>query len=219
MLVVLDPGHGGRNPGAVAGGVKEKDINLLLAREVASNLRGCRVVLTREEDVTVSLKERVQVANKGQADLFLSLHSNAGGGHGFESFVYPRAMSVTRRYRELIHGRVMEALRPYGLRDRGMKEANFHVLRETRCPAVLLESLFLDHSRERELLVREEFRRELGAAVAAGVRAALGLPESRVLYTVQVGAFWNRGGAEDCLARAREAGFGDAFIVTRPLPG
>lgn len=221
MLVVIDPGHGGQNPGAVHGGVMEKDINLLLAWEVAEGLSEYRVALTRKEDTTVSLVERVKMANDGKAALFLSLHSNAGGGHGFESFVHPGAMEITRRYREVIHGRVMEALKPYGIRDRGKKEANFYVLRETKCPAILLESLFLDNPRERELLVQRSFRSLLAAAIVSGVKEALGPPVAgrpREIHTVQVGAFWNRAGAEVYVARAREKGFKDAFIVTRTVP-
>jgi N-acetylmuramoyl-L-alanine amidase len=63
MLIIIDPGHGGQNPGAVHGGVKEKDINLLLARQVAAFLPEYQVLLTRQEDVTTPLAQRVKVAN------------------------------------------------------------------------------------------------------------------------------------------------------------
>lgn len=221
MLIVIDPGHGGLNPGAVHGGVREKDINLLLARQLANLLPEYPVLLTRREDVTTPLATRVKVANDEDTALFVSLHSNAGGGHGFESFVHPRAGEEARRCRSVIHDGVMTALRPYSIRDRGKKEANFYVLRETRAPALLLESLFLDNPRERGLLQQGDFRTVLAQSMAAGIREALGPVDvpPREIHTVQVGAYWNRAGAEACLAQARQRGFHDAFIVTRPGPG
>jgi len=77
--VVIDPGHGGKDPGAVYGGLKEKDVNLDIARRLAAHLRsrGVTVVLTRRKDVYVSLSERVRISNKQQPDLFLSVHANA----------------------------------------------------------------------------------------------------------------------------------------------
>ncbi len=221
MLIIIDPGHGGQNPGAVHGGVKEKDINLLLARQVAAFLPEFQVLLTRREDVTTPLAQRVKMANDREATLFVSLHSNAGGGHGFESFVHPRAGEKARQVRSIMHDAVMAALKPYSIRDRGKKEANFYVLRETKAPALLLESLFLDNPRERGLLQQGDFRTQLAKSIAGGIRKALGPVEAprREIYTVQVGAYWNREGAEACQAQARLKGFHDAFIVARWVPG
>jgi N-acetylmuramoyl-L-alanine amidase len=220
MLIIIDPGHGGQNPGAVHGGVKEKDINLLLARQVAAFLPEYQVILTRQEDVTTSLAQRVKVANDRETALFISLHSNAGGGHGFESFVHPRAGEHARKFRSIIHDAVMATLRPYSIRDRGQKEANFYVLRETRAPALLLESLFLDNPRERGLMQQGDFRTQLAQSIAGGIREALRPVEAprREIHTVQVGAYWSREGALACQAQARLKGFHDAFIVTRRVP-
>ncbi len=227
MVVVIDPGHGGVNPGAVHGGVREKDINRLLAQEVKAGLKDSfKVVLTRIGDETVSLAERVRVASTHKASFFLSLHSNAGGGHGFESFVHPTASELSRKYQSIIHEAIMEALKGYNIRDRGKKEANFYVLRETKMPALLVESLFLDNERERQLLLQASFRTVLAGAIIRGVKQALKgetppqevQREPRLMHTVQVGAFLNRSGAEIYLARAREKGFKDAFIVTRSVP-
>ena len=220
MLIVIDPGHGGQSPGAVHGGVKEKDINLSLALMVAERLESnYEVFLNREKDKKVTLKERVKVANEKKADLFLSLHSNAGGGHGFESYVHPGAPKSTQKIRKDIHTTIMEFLKGYSIRDRGEKTANFYVLRETTSPAILIESLFLDNERERKLLSEEEFLLDLSRAIAAGVEKAL--PHSstfpKKIHTVQVGAFMERKGAEIYLARAREKGFKDAFIVSRNI--
>ncbi|HEY8342256.1 MAG TPA: N-acetylmuramoyl-L-alanine amidase [Calditerricola sp.] len=175
--VVIDPGHGGKDPGAVGLGLQEKEVVLHLAQHVRRELGAYEVdvLLTREADERVSLEERVRMANRVNADLFVSLHCNAGGGQGFESYVHPAAPERTRVIRDVLHFRVMAFLAPYGIRDRGRKEANFFVLRETKMPAVLLETLFLDHPREHALLRDEAFRKELAQAIAAGIAQAMAL--------------------------------------------
>lgn len=175
--VVIDPGHGGKDPGAVGLGLQEKEVVLHLAQHVRRALGGYEVdvLLTREADEWVSLDERARRANEADADLFVSLHCNAGGGQGFESYVHPAAPERTRAIREVLHRRVMAFLASYGIRDRGQKEANFAVLRKTKMPAVLLENLFLDHPRENALLREEAFRKDLAQAIAAGIAQALGL--------------------------------------------
>nr|WP_256205582.1 N-acetylmuramoyl-L-alanine amidase [Calditerricola satsumensis] len=174
--VVIDPGHGGKDPGAVGLGLQEKEVVLHLAQHVRRALGGYEVdvLLTRETDEWVSLDERARRANEADADLFVSLHCNAGGGQGFESYVHPAAPERTRAIREVLHRRVMAFLASYGIRDRGQKEANFAVLRKTKMPAVLLENLFLDHPRENALLREEAFRKDLAQAIAAGIAQALG---------------------------------------------
>ena len=88
-VVVLDPGHGGEQPGAVAHGIQEKEVNLQLALKVAPSLKeaGMKVILTREEDVEVSLARRVEITREARADLVLSLHANAGGGEGPPQYI------------------------------------------------------------------------------------------------------------------------------------
>ena len=247
--VVLDPGHGGRDPGAVAHGLKEKDLNLMLAKKVADRLGGIRVILTRESDFYVSLKDRVALSNRAGADLFVSLHANAGGGHGFESFVYQGLGKgdPAVQYRKVVHKSVMNILSRWDIRDRGRKTSAFYVLRYNRVPAMLLESLFIDNEREAALWREPPFVEALADGVAAGIRKALGFrgdeAESETgndnlkqdnqspvnarepnlkdgpdyLYTVQVGAFALRDNARSCLERARDAGFGDAFIYKKKI--
>ncbi len=90
--IVIDPGHGGKDPGAIANGLKEKDIVLKLARKVKKDLEaaiGCEVILTRDSDVYLSLEERTAIANGNNADLFISLHINAHpqpAVHGLETY-------------------------------------------------------------------------------------------------------------------------------------
>ncbi len=226
-VVVLDPGHGGYDPGAVAFGLEEKTLNLALGLEVAERLKGCRVLLTRERDVFVSLAERVAFSRKAGADLFLSLHANAGGGRGFESFVYsglgPGDAAV--RMQQYLHEEIMAAIGGWNIVDRGLKRAAFYVLRHNPAPAVLIESLFLDNEREAGIWREEMFIKQLAAGVTGGISRALGIDRSEgnegndrgsgefeALYTVQVGAFSLIENARQRLLEAVEAGFRDAFI-------
>lgn len=176
-LVVIDAGHGGKDPGAVAHGLAEKDVVLRLARMVRNELAyyDVDVRMTRDADVFVELSDRAAFANRIGAALFVSLHCNAGGGQGFESYIHPNAKAATATIQNVIHGEVMAYLRGYGITDRGRKRANLAVCRETRMPAVLLENLFIDHPRENVLLRDEAFLRGLAASIARGIAKALGL--------------------------------------------
>lgn len=177
MRVCLDPGHGGSDPGAVYQAIKEKDLTLLLARQVGAVLNNFDVALvyTRQGDVTVPVERRVAIANEGGADFFLSLHVNAGGGTGFESYVATRAFERTLRYREIIHREIVAFLVGYHVPDRGMKTRDLYVLKKTRMPAVLLECLFLDNPGDRALLLDRSFLGGLAKAIAGGVAQALEL--------------------------------------------
>jgi len=159
----------------VYGELKEKDLTLLLAGQVGAALGGYDVELiyTRRGDETVPLARRVAIANERGADLFLSLHINAGGGTGFESYVAGQAWERTVRYRDVIHREVASFLAGHHVPDRGKKTRDLYVLRKTRMPAVLLECLFLDHPVDRALLLDRSFLGGLAKAIAGGVARAL----------------------------------------------
>lgn len=237
VKIVLDPGHGGKDPGAVAHGMREADVNLDVARAAAAALRGkhgAEILLTREADEYVSLQARAERANAWGAELFLSIHTNAGGGQGFESYRHPAAAERTRDLHRAIHQELAEFFAGCDRQDRGMKEKNLHVLRETRMPAVLLECLFLDHPADAVLLACRDFRRDLGEAVAWAAATALGLgagpaageasgretaappagPGGEKLYRVQVGAFASQQAAETLAEKLRRAGY-DTTIIKR----
>ncbi len=239
-VVVLDPGHGGYDPGAVAYGLEEKELNLKLAFMVAERLNKIRVLLTRERDIFVSLAERVAISKKAGADLFISLHANAGGGRGFESFACSSLgkSSAAVIMQSQLHGQIMDAIGGYGVVDRGLKRAAFYVLRHNPRPAVLIESLFIDNEREAELWRDRGFVEDLAGGVALGVLAALGRPvieseppggapdpeggpgvlkPGKALYTVQVGAFNYLDNARFRLEEARAAGFEDAYIYEKSV--
>lgn len=178
--IVIDPGHGGTDPGAVNGSDYEKtfalDIGLKVRDWLTANT-GARVLMTRSTDTTVSLEERVRLANNNGADYFCSIHINAGGGTGFESFIYDGTVSQrTIDAQNTVHAAVMNRIGPkYGVRDRGKKRANFYVLRQTAMPAILLENLFIDTAGDLALLKNAAFIQDLSVAIGSGIAQAFGL--------------------------------------------
>lgn len=175
VRIAIDPGHGGRDPGAVANGLREADVALDVALAAALREKhGAEVLLTREADAYVPLRERVRRANAWGADLFVSVHANAGGGAGFESYRCPGAPERTRLLHAAVHRELAAFFARHGRPDRGAKLRRFYVLRATRMPAVLLECLFLDDPDDAALLAQADFRRKLGEAIAAAVAGALG---------------------------------------------
>ncbi len=178
-IIILDPGHGGTDPGATGNGLQEKNLTLTIGLKVKQRLEANYIVdvrLTRESDNYVGLSERADYANGMGAAYFVSLHHNAGGGTGFESYIYPgTSSSETGRRQDVLHGEVMKFLSGYGLRDRGQKEENFAVLRETAMPAILLENLFIDTVNDANLLKNPTFITGLASAIATGIGKALNL--------------------------------------------
>ncbi len=176
--IVLDPGHGGEDPGAVSGQYREKHFNLQVAGAAARYINerySAAVHLTRITDITAGLGERAAYANELRANLFVSLHTNAGGGTGFESYVYTSAASGTQVYRDRLHDYVARFYALHGIRDRGKKKANFLVLRETNMSAVLLENLFIDNNNDLALLNRPDFIQQLSEYISEGIAQTLGL--------------------------------------------
>ncbi|MDR3216550.1 MAG: N-acetylmuramoyl-L-alanine amidase [Clostridiaceae bacterium] len=171
--IVIDAGHGGYDYGAVSGGRYEKDDNLRLARLVAENLRaaGERVIMTRNSDTFVPLLERSAISNNAGADLFVSLHRNASenaAASGIETYVYPAAGQTTRMYAEIVN----DSMAAVGaLPDRGIKEGNFSVLRNTRAPAMLIELGFLTNQHDNAVF--DENIEQYAAAISNGILRAL----------------------------------------------
>jgi N-acetylmuramoyl-L-alanine amidase len=178
-IVVLDPGHGGQDSGATGLGLVEKDLALRLALQVADSLRQNYVVdvrMTRDLDVFISLSGRVGLANSWGGDYYVSLHLNAGGGEGFESYIYLDTQGTeTETMQTQIHETVMNYLGTYGVRDRGKKQADFAVLRGTHMPAVLLENLFVDGAMDASLLKQDSFLLGLSEAITHGIAKAMNL--------------------------------------------
>ncbi|NTW04523.1 MAG: N-acetylmuramoyl-L-alanine amidase, partial [Peptococcaceae bacterium] len=171
MLIVIDPGHGGKDPGAVAMGVTEKAITWDLAQRIKKKLTGYKAQVEIFQPSAINpnstaqdeLYKPPQYAIDVKADYFLSLHINAGKGQGFETFVY-KENSKADVHRKVIHKQVMDFLDNYNIHDRGQKFGNLYVLRKTSeagIPSVLIECLFIDNERERKLLQNETFLNNL----------------------------------------------------------
>ena len=155
--IMIDPGHGGSDPGAVGSKSKEKDNVLKVAKKLKTLLEkyGHTVKMTRSTDVFISLSQRANMANSWGADYFISLHNNAASSSatGFETFVYNGGVSQkTKQFQNAIHSAIASKI---GIRDRGKKSANFAVLRQTKMPAVLVEYAFISNPNDEKILINE----------------------------------------------------------------
>ena len=150
MIVIIDPGHGGKDPGAVHGDYREKDQTLGIAKRLQVKLaeKNINSIMTRDKDEYIPLLYRAEIAKKIKDNaVFISLHLNASKSHtgsGFESFVFSRN-SGNKELQDILHEAIMELNTKYRIKDRGKKEASFLVLKHVKhIPAILLELLFID---------------------------------------------------------------------------
>lgn len=230
VKIFIDPGHGGNDPGAVGNGLKEKDLTLKIAKKIRDKLQqyqNVQVKLSREGDQTLSLKQRTDMANAWKADYLISIHINAGGGTGFESYIYNGSYSgkaETDRKRGIIHDEIMKQIA--GVRDRGKKQANFHMVRESKMAAMLTENLFIDNANDAKLLKQDTFLDKIAQGHVNGLVKVFGLkkkaepnpiPQSAPkqdgkLYRVQVGAFADKKNAEKLAAELKKKGY-DVYIT------
>lgn len=172
-LIVIDPGHGGEDEGCERENVFEKDINLQLALALQARLTdmGYEVILTRSEDVALTLDERVEIANSSGADLFISIHQNAYEGReaaGIETWYSSNAPGKdSSRLARLLHRNVLEETEAF---DRGIQQTDeLKVIRETRMPACLVETGFLSNAAERKLLADAEYQSKIVSGLADGI--------------------------------------------------
>ncbi|UYO37032.1 N-acetylmuramoyl-L-alanine amidase [Bacillus zhangzhouensis] len=214
VKIFIDPGHGGTDSGASANGLLEKNLTLqiaILLRDILmSEYDEVSVRLSRSTDQSVSLSKRTNAANSWGADYFVSIHINAGGGTGFESYVYPGVSAPTTTYRNALHD---EIVRSVDFANRGKKTANFHVLRETSMPAILTENGFIDTAADANKLRNATFLQGIARAHATGLEKAFQLKKKPGnLYKVQAGAFKVKANADELAATLKFKGF-DAFVV------
>ena len=176
-MVCLDAGHGGADPGAVGpGGLLEKTVNLAVVLDVGRLLsgKGVQVINTRIDDTARSLPDRTSFANNRRADLFVSVHCNSAAGDtatGTETFAWAAETDADRLARA-IQRRLVAELQ---LRDRGVKYANFAVLRDTRMPAALVELGFINNPVEEAKLRDPAFQANAATGIALGVATFLGV--------------------------------------------
>ncbi|MEN2466411.1 peptidoglycan-binding protein [Ornithinibacillus sp. JPR2-1] len=179
VTIFIDPGHGGSDPGASGYSLKEKsvvlDIALRVGEVLSSKYRGVVVDYSRQTDTFIPLEERANKANNGGADYFVSLHLNAsnGQGKGFETYIYNgKVTNETIRRQNDIHSYLIDKI---NIMDRGMKQANFSVLRNTNMPALLIEYMFIDNKAENQKLSSKQYRNWLGEITADAIAKSFGL--------------------------------------------
>ena len=171
--VVIDPGHGGPDPGAIGiGGIRETDVVLEVSKKVKKLLsdKGVKVRLTRKNEVDLDLPPRVSFANNMDSDIFVSIHANASRGkrrdiNGLETFYYRgwRGRLLAKKIQKQIL-RVSP-----GSPDRGVKQGRFYVIKNTRMPAVLVEIGFLTGRLDARRLEKTAHRKRLAYAIAKGI--------------------------------------------------
>ena len=175
-IVCIDPGHGGKDPGATGGGVQEKAVVLNVAKKIGAFLeaRGCTVMLSRETDVFVELSDRARMANAAKADLYVSIHCNSvrdnARATGMEVYHYTRASEASKRAARVIYDKLLPVC---GLRGRGVKAKDLAVLRETAMPAVLIELGFISNPSDRAKLTNFAWQDDAAQAIADGIVKAL----------------------------------------------
>lgn len=217
--VFLGAGHGGSDPGAVANNTKEKDLNLSIALACKDMLErhGVSVKMSRTKDEDDTLSEEIRECNAYSPDLAVDIHNNAGGGDGAEVF-YHYGGGKSKTLAENILGEIVKA----GQNSRGAKirknsngKDYYGFIRETSCPAVIVECAFVDNAQDLKILATESQRKTMGEAIAKGILKSLGVEiqaERSTLYRVQVGAYLLRSNAEAMHKKLKAIGF-DAFIV------
>ncbi len=193
--VIIDPGHGGKDPGATNSIGKEAEYNLKVAAQVRQKLeaKGFRVIMTRTNDKFLSLQQRVDLANAVKENaIFVSIHFNSGGSHarGIETFTlsppgvahYGRGVvpsdnkqqtgnqndSANIALATAVHGTILRRVQKYTL-DRGIKRARFSVLSGVKHPAILLEGGFMSHQYEARLIDNAAYQNSLATGVVEAI--------------------------------------------------
>lgn len=217
MKVFIGVGHGGSDPGAVANSVKEKDLNLSIAKACRDELKrhGVEVKMSRAKDENDSLSEEIKECNAYSPDLAVDIHNNAGGGDGAEAF-YHYGGGKSKTLAENILAEIVKV----GQNSRGAKirknssgKDYYGFIRETSAPAVIVECAFVDNAKDLKILATEGDRQKVGQAIAKGILKTLGVAiQGERLYRVQVGAYLLKSNAEDMQKKIKAVGF-DAFIV------
>ncbi|WP_303985473.1 N-acetylmuramoyl-L-alanine amidase [Niallia circulans] len=221
VKIFIDPGHGGSDSGAIGNGLQEKNITLSIAQQIRKFLlneyEDVEIRMSRNNDSAVSLSARVNAANNWNADFYLSIHVNAGGGNGFESYIYPGVGAPTTTYQNDIHKEVIDET---GFNDRGKKNANFHVLRETTMPALLTENGFIDTVADVNQLKDSNFITKIAKGHVQGLERAFSLQKKKnqsPIYRVQIGAYKEKENAEKKAMEAAEKGFDTAILFRNNL--
>ncbi|UJF25489.1 N-acetylmuramoyl-L-alanine amidase [Planococcus sp. 107-1] len=175
LTVVIDPGHGGKDPGGVSNGFQEKDITLNVGLHMKSyfDKTPISIKMTRSTNVFIELNDRAKYASKNTGDVFISLHTNKfnGSAKGQETFYYASTAATNPKVQQsralsiYLQARMQEA---WNLQNRGVKVGNLAVLRDNTVPAALVEMGFIDNATDIKYLQSEAERKVMGKALFLG---------------------------------------------------
>jgi N-acetylmuramoyl-L-alanine amidase len=171
VVVIIDPGHGGKDSGALGiGGAREKDVILPIGKKLAEILQqhGIQVIMTRDSDYFVTLPGRVQLAERANADVFVSIHANSAGAsrpdvNGLEVYYYDSGLDLAR----VVRSSILQSIGT--LKDRGVRRARFYVLRKSSMPSILVETGYMTGREDMARLRTSAYQNEMAEAIARGV--------------------------------------------------
>ena len=223
MKIYIDAGHGGTDSGAIGNGLKEKDLTLNIALKIKSLLAKYQVDvrLSRETDETLSLTYRTNDANRWGADFLLSVHIKAGGGEGYEDYIFNKLSdsSTSGKIRSVIHEQITMIVY---MKNRGMKKDNFHMLRESNMSSMLTENGFIDNVKDANKLKLESYLLIIALGHVNGLVKAFGLkpkqqaeqPKKDEFYQIIAGTFTQYENAEKASDNLKKKGI-DNYIVKK----
>jgi N-acetylmuramoyl-L-alanine amidase len=169
IVVIVDPGHGGKDPGAIGiGGLQEKNVVLSISQQVAALLKqqGVQVVMTRKDDRFVDLARRVAMAKGFRGDLFVSIHANAIANRshvsGLETYYFSSGLRLART----THNSILQNIK---IRDRRVRKARFYVLRKSSMPSILIEVGYVTGVEDSRRLATPAYQSQMAAAIARGI--------------------------------------------------
>lgn len=177
-VIVIDPGHGGKDPGAISpNGVREKDLNLIMGLKLEEALKalGYNVVMTRSTDVAVDLYSRPALANEINADMFISMHANSttnSAVSGIEVLYCPATTGSKKTVDQYPLARMVmdEILKHTGGKERGViKRPDLVVLNRTNMPAILIETGFLSNANEEKLITNDSYQNNMTQGIINGI--------------------------------------------------
>ncbi len=169
-VIVIDPGHGGKDPGASGQQYQEKTLTLNIAKELERSLKatGMNVIMTRDGDTYPTLTERVNISHTNKADIFISIHLNSNSNkeaQGTDTYYYETNVNE----RELANCIQEEVIKATGLKNRGIHEGNFQVIRTNAKAAILVELGFISNPEEEKILASKEFQVQAAAGIVKGI--------------------------------------------------
>ena len=223
--VFIGVGHGGKDPGAVAFGREEADLNLAIALKCRDELvrHGVEVKMSRTKDENDTLQEEIKECNAfaGPDDLAIDIHNNAGGGDGAEAYYYTGGGTS-----KVLAENVLAEIVKIGQNSRGAKpnvingiKEYFGFIRETKAHAIIVECAFVDNKTDIKIIDTAAEQAAMGVAVAKGILKTLNIAyvEEKVestssLYRVQIGAYSQKSNADAMLKKVKAKGF-DAFVT------